>query len=480
MADVDRRRFLAAGAAAAVVAFDPAGLGWVTRAQAETGTGGVAVPGLDGELVTDDAALAEAAEDYGQIAHRRPRAVLRPGSVEDIERIVRFAGAHGVAVAMRGQAHSTFGQAQAPAGVVIDSRTLAEIHELTPRGAVVDAGVTWLDLFRAATAAGLTPSVATDYLGLSVGGTLSVGGVGGASSRHGFQVDNVLELDVVTGEGKRVRCSPQVNRDLFEVVLGGLGQYAIIVRAIIRLVPAETTARVYRLGYSRLTDLTNAQRIALADGRFDYLEGQVVQTDSGWGYLLEGAVYYSGADVPDDAEIQRGLPAPDTAEISALPYFDWLNRIYDLVEQLKALKFPSPWLNLFLPDAVVEPFVDDLLATLTPADTGGGPILLYPMPRSLLTRPLVAVPDSAVVFLFAILRMVAPPDETTVSRLLADNRAAYDRAVAMGGKQYPISAIPTRFADWPTHYGAEYRRARLAKSRFDPRGVLAPEQGVFG
>ncbi|GLZ42996.1 FAD-binding protein [Actinokineospora sp. NBRC 105648] len=475
----NRRHVLVAGAAAAaVVAFDPVGLGWVTQAQADTGATGLAVPDLDGELVTDEAALAEAAEDYGQIAHRRPRAVLRPASVEDVRRVVRFADRHRIAVAVRGQGHSTFGQAQAPAGVVIDSRTLSRVHGITPRGAVVDAGVTWFDLFSAATAAGLTPPVATDYLGLSVGGTLSVGGIGGASSRHGLQVDNVLELLVVTGDGRLLTCSPTQNRDLFDAVLGGLGQYGIIVRATLRLIPAKTTARVYRLTYADLPSLTAAQRIALADGRFDYLEGQAVSTPTGWSYLLEGAVYHSGA-APDDAKLARGLPTPAATEVTSLPYLDWINRIYALVEQLKALRFANPWLNLFLPDKATDAYIADLLSRTTPADTGGGPILFYPVPRKRLTRPLVSVPDSPTVFVLSILRTVAPPDETVVRKLLTDNRAAYERARAIGGTQYPIGSIPTTRADWPRHYGAEYGRARKAKAQYDPRGILAPEQGIF-
>ncbi|MGQ0841653.1 FAD-binding protein [Actinokineospora sp.] len=474
-----RRRVLAAGAAAAVVvAFDPVGLGWVTRAQADAGTGGLAVPDLDGELVTDAAALAEAAEDYGQIAHRRPRAVLRPGSVRDIVEIVRFANRNGLSVAVRGQAHSVFGQAQAPAGVVIDSRTLAEIRSVGPGAAVVDAGVTWLDLVRATVPRGLTPPVATDYLGLSIGGTLSVGGIGGASSRHGLLVDTVLALEVVTGAGELVRCSPRANRELFDAVLGGLGQYAVIVRATVVLVPAETTARVYRLSYPDLGSFTAAQRTALADGRFSYLEGQVVPGEGGWDFVLEGVVYFTPPNAPDDARVVRGLPAPAATEIAELPYFAWLDRITALVEQLRALKLPNPWLNLFLPDDATDRYVAGLLSRLAPADVNG-PILLYPVPRGRLTRPLVAVPDSPVVFLLSILRAVAP-DEATVRRLLADNRAEYERARALGAKQYPIGAIPTRPADWPSHYGAQYPRARHAKAIFDPRGVLAPEQGVFG
>ncbi|WP_436501410.1 FAD-binding protein [Actinokineospora sp. HUAS TT18] len=474
---LNRRGFLAVGAAVAVVAFDPLGLGWITQAQADAGATGLAVPPLDGELVTDDAALTEAADDYGQITHDRPRAVLRPGSVRDIQKIIRFACANGLTVAMRGQGHSVFGQAQAKAGVVIDSRTLAQIHSVGTDRAVVDAGVQWTDLFQAAIAAGRTPPVATDYIGLSVGGTLSVGGVGGASSHHGLQVDNVLALEVVTGTGELVRCSRTQNRELFDVVLGGLGQYGVIVRATVKLIPAQTTARMYRLTYASLTDFTTAQRTALRDGRFSYLEGQVVPTDTGWAYVLEGVAYFTG-QAPDDAAIQRGLPTPTATEIAEMPYFAWLDRITALVDQLRPLKFPNPWLNLFLPDAATDRYVADLLANLSPADVGG-PILLYPVPRARLTRPLVPVPDGEVVYLLSILRVVAPPNPDTVTRLIGDNRTAYLNARAVGAKQYAIGAIPMLPTDWPVHYGAQYPRARRAKSTFDPHGVLTPGQGIF-
>ncbi|MCT2585861.1 FAD-binding protein [Actinophytocola gossypii] len=473
-----RRTFLAGSAAAAVVAFDPAGLGWVTEADASaTQPGAVGVPHLDGELVVDEESLAEAADDYGHLVHRRPVAVLRPGSVRDVVRMVQYAGEHGLKVAMRGQGHSTFGQAQAGGGVVIDSRTLATIHRIDQDRAVVDAGVQWLDLVRATVAEGLTPPVNTDYLGLSVGGTLSVGGIGGASSHHGMQVDNVLELEVVTGSGRHLRCSPTVRPALFRSVLGGLGQFAIIVRAAVRLVPAESTARVYNLYYPDLASMTAAQRTALADRRFSYLEGQLIPAEGGWRYMLEGVEYHTPPEVPDDAALLAGLD-PASTEIVDMPYFDWLNRIYALVEDLKPLRLPGPWINVFVPDAATDAYVADVLADLTPADAGGV-VLLYPVPRELLTLPFVTVPDSEVIFLLAILRAVDPPNEADVQRLLGVNRDLYDQVRAVGGTHYPVGAIPLTPADWRAHYGDRYPRFALAKATYDPRHVLAPGQGIF-
>ncbi|WP_275002028.1 FAD-binding protein [Promicromonospora iranensis] len=472
MAQLDRRTFLAG---AAVVAFDPVTSHWLTSFPENAGA--VQIPHLDGELVTDDASLAEAATDYGRLVHHRPRAVLRPGSVNDVVAVVRFANEHGLTVAVRGQGHSTFGQAQADCGVVIDSRTLATIHSIAPDRAVVDAGVQWLDLVRTALADGVTPPVTTDYLGLSVGGTLSVGGIGGTSQHFGLLVDNTIELEVVTGEGQLVTCSADHERDLFEAVLGGLGQFAVIVRATVRLVAAPAMTRVYTLTYPQVTDLTAAQRTALADGRFDYLEGQLVPTDDdGFAFVLEGGAWFT-SEPPDDDALVAGL-APAGIDVADLPFFDWLNRIYETVEQVEALRLPCPWINVFVPDAAVDEITTELLTTLNPADAGGV-ALLYPTNRSLVTRPQVMVPDGPVFFLLALLRAVSPPDDAQAERLIAENDALYAKVRAVGGANYPVNALHLTPADWRAHYGDRWPAVRSAKSRYDPRRVLTPGQGIF-
>jgi len=71
---------------------------------------------------------------------------------------------------------------------------------------------------------GRTPPVLPDYLDLSVGGTLVVGGVGSRTWRQGTVSDTVVELRVVTGRGEQVSCSPTRNPRLFDAVRAGLGQ----------------------------------------------------------------------------------------------------------------------------------------------------------------------------------------------------------------------------------------------------------------
>ena len=87
-------------------------------------------------------------------------------------------------------------------------------------------GTRWRAVLAAAARKGLTPPVLTDYLDLSVGGTLSAGGIGGASHHHGPQADHILDLEVVTPAGEIITCAPSSRPDVFFGVLAGQGRPA--------------------------------------------------------------------------------------------------------------------------------------------------------------------------------------------------------------------------------------------------------------
>jgi cytokinin dehydrogenase len=479
---VTRRGFLSATGAAALTigAFDATSGLWISEAEARPHQ--VRIPRLDGELTFDPNALEEASEDFGYLISGRPWAVLRPGSHRDVVRMVRFARRHRMKVAMRGQAHSTYGQAQAEGGVVIDSRTLQTVHTIAADHAWVDTGVVWRDLVAQTTSVGLAPPTLTDYLGLSIGGVLSVGGVGGTTFTEGFVADNCEELEVVTGDGLWVRCSRTRRRHLFEAVLGGLGQYALILKAKIRLVPQEPMARIYQLVYPTLPSFLADQRRVVADERFDFLEGQVVPNpDGGWLYIMEAGKWY-GSTPPDDSALIGDLAAlPPATVISDLPFIAWANRVEGLVTFLQANDLwtsPHPWSDLFLPDAEIEDFVATTLASLTPAEVGAGVQLLYPFRRSRTDRSKVQLPQSEILWLYDILR-IPPRDVAFAESLVMDNRTLFDRATAAGGKRYPISAVPMNQGDWIGHYGGEWFSVVRSKARYDRRNTLTPGQRIF-
>jgi FAD/FMN-containing dehydrogenase len=466
-------------ATSVVLGFDLTGRSWVTEA---SGGDFSQLPPLDGTLTTDPAALAAAADDFGHIVHRSPVAVLRPGSVEDVAKVVRFAREHGIRVAGRGKGHTAFGQSQAEAGVVIDMTTLNQIHSITADRAVVDAGVVWRDLLLATVPAGLTPPVLTDYTRLTVAGTLSVGGISGRSYRHGAQVDNVLELQVVTGEGELVTCSETTNRRLFESALAGLGLCAIIVRATVRLIPAGERARTYRFFYPDVPSMLRDLRFLAAEERFDHIRGNGVTVPGGFAFFVEATSFYtSEGELPADPSAGLSF-VPGSEQTEDRTYFEYTDLVVQLIDALNAAGLgglPHPWLDLFVPDSKIDQFASQAIAALDPSlFLPGSIILFFPFVRPRMTRPMLRVPEEEVFFLFDILRTI-PPDPAVVAAVLAENRGLYERARDLGGKSYTISAVEMSRRDWETHFQPFWGQLVSEKSKHDPRNVLGPGPGVF-
>lgn len=437
-----------------------------------------AVPALDGELRFDSAALDAASTDFGRLVHEPPAAVLRAGSAEDVATMVRHCRERGLKVAPRGQGHSTNGQAQVPSGLVIDLGSLDSV-EFRDDTAIVQAGALWSSVVRASLPRGLTPPAFTDYLELSVGGTLAAGGLGGQIGHHGTQADNVLELQVVTGEGEIATCSPTVRPDLFRAALGGLGQCAIITRATLSLIPAPRTVRFYTLTFGSVAELTARQADLIGEGRFDYLIGDARPTPDGWTYRMEAASYDGTTD--DDARLTDDLGAA-SVEAQDVPYFDFVNRLAAMVDAFTAMgewKLPHPWYDGLLPASTVNTVVTDTLAGLKPEAIGASAVvLLYPVLTTKCRTPLPVMPDEELAYLFSLLK-TASPGADSADEMVAANRRQYDTTVEAGGCWYPIGSVPLTKDDWVRHFGGFWDEFEAARHRYDPDGVLTPGQRIF-
>ncbi|MFC6986563.1 FAD-binding oxidoreductase [Streptomyces cirratus] len=208
-----RRRVLGgiAATAVAVVGWNTVDQSWATAAEA-SGAAVVPVPALTGTLETSPSVVEAFGKDFGHLwdgAGSKPWAVLRPGNADDIVKIVNYARANGIKVAVNGQggsgtdieSHSVYGQARVPGGISIDARSMSKIVSIGGNCAVVEAGVTWAQLTDACLQVGKTPPALPDYLYLSVGGTISIGGIGGTVAKYGLLCDTVRSIDIVTGEG---------------------------------------------------------------------------------------------------------------------------------------------------------------------------------------------------------------------------------------------------------------------------------------
>ncbi|WP_246798443.1 FAD-binding protein [Rhizobium leguminosarum] len=468
----NKRTLLHAGlTATAALAAEATGLAAAAKAE-ET-------PSVAGDAVT------AAAEDFGHLIHRKPQTVLKPASAADIAELMPWAASRGLKVAARGQGHSVFGRAMVEGGVVLDMTSMRTIHDVQPDRISVDAGATWSAVLDAALSHGLTPPVLTNYLELSVGGTLAVGGIGPTTFRYGMQTDNVLDLDVVTGDGRQLTCSPNSNPDLFDAIRAGLGQCGIITRATLRLVPAPQQVRRFSLFYTDLRSLTADQRTVLTDGRFDQLQGAILPDGAGaWRYQLESAVHYDGHAAPDNDAVLAGLSDERSAAVmSDLTYIEDLSAFVRLESLLRSNGHwfhPHPWLLTFLRGSNAEQLAGDILAGLTNGDVGPfGRITYYPMTTKALRTPLVRMPDESIAFPFNLIRIPASKDATKAEHMVISNRALYERLRDAGSVLYPVSAFPMSQNDWKDHFGPRWSLLHDAKQRYDPLATLTPGYTMF-
>ena len=433
-------------------------------------------------MSTDPGHIAAAATDFGRIVRHRPAAVFRPRTHRDVAEIVQVARDQAVSVAARGQGNSGFGQAQARGGFVIEMSGLAEIGVVQNDAVWVDAGVKWATLLDRTMASRQAPPAVTDYLHLSVGGTLSVGGISGTSFRYGAQVDNVLALKVVTGDGDLVECSPHDNPDLFDACRAGLGQVGIVVAARARLTHVPSHVRVYNLQYDDLGEFLDDQTRLADDGRFDYLHGTVVAVEPGRHMMmLEAAVRFPWGAPPDDRRLLDGLcHMRDRTTIADHAYITFARRVDLYVLGLRALgvwDVPHPWINLFVPASEAKAiYARQMKALAGPRD---GMILSFPLRRSRCRAPLLMMPDDERLFLCDLLRNVVPGSKEPVDSLLLANRRTWLDATKVGARMYPIGSVPFEAGDWEGHFGSEWHRLCSAKARFDPARILGIGRGIF-
>jgi FAD/FMN-containing dehydrogenase len=439
---------------------------------------------IDGTILEDAASCRTAAEDFGHLVRDVPRAVVRPGSIDDVERSVAYANACGLPVAMRGGAHSVLGQAQAAGGMVIEASRLCRIHSVTEDAIVVDAGARWLDVVRSAYAKHRVPAIVPGHLDRTVGGVLAVGGITGAAHRLGLAADNVLELEVVTGSGERTVCSPTRESELFDAALAGCGQHAIIVRATLPLCRWRNEVRTYSLVYGGLEDLLHAHGMLAKAGRFDHLRAAIVTAPQGrWSYLLQAAIFWDRATPPRDEEMLQGMREGALETTTQDKTFKaWLFRMVGTTHYLKGASLwavPHPWLDLLIPDHAARAYLDQMLRGLNADETAGLPISLIALSPGNIARTLFKMPEADLSFALSVpffTRAEAPSMQTMVAR----NRKLFELAQDCGGKRQASGAIPFSVRDWRAHFGERYGALLACKHLYDPNGVLTPGYGMFG
>lgn len=449
------------------------------------------LPKLDGSIDYELTILEPAAVDQGGIVRQLPRAVLRPESVGDVARIVQYAHERNLPVAMRGRGHSAYGQTLVEGGVVIDSSSLDRVVGVSGNAIEVEAGASLGTVVRAAFEAGLAPPVTSGCSMLSVGGWISVGGVGGASFQHGAFIDHVIELQVVTGDGRVITCSAGREPELFAMTLGGMGQCGLIVRAKLQLTtaPGQFTSRT--IEYDSLEAFLGDQERFVDIEEIHRLWTAIRPRNNGsWRYQVtvgrRGAADEDTDPLPFLGDVSRGrlamavrrvyrdmVPPPSIAPTSLRQ----VNPATGAAEGRRIVGRPA--LCVYVPASRAREIMAPLLAS--PSDSAGiSAIECVAFNSKHFRRPLFRLPSERRVFSCWALRTAYADAAPALPRHLEANATFLERALNMGAVRYPPFGGMTTPPDWRAHYGESlYRRFTAAKRRYDPRGILTPGAGIF-
>ncbi len=205
-----------------------------------------------GHMVRDPVALAGYAVD-GVV----PGAVVRPGTAEEVGRVLALCAGEGLAVVARGAGRALgLGNPPRRADLVLELTRLGAVREYVPEDmvATVEAGLTLGAL--ASHLASQRQMLALDppaWRARTVGGVLATHASGPLRFRYGTGRDLLLGARFVQADGTLTWGGAKVVKsvtgyDVPKLLVGSLGTLAILVEATVRLHPIPPARRSWQIG----------------------------------------------------------------------------------------------------------------------------------------------------------------------------------------------------------------------------------------
>lgn len=438
---------------------------------------------VNGKVSSRAEDLSGVSTDFGGIVNKRPAAVVCPTSSMDVARAINYAATHQLTVSSRGSGHSLNGQALSQDGILLDMRTLNQLHQIDDEQQhfLAGAGTTWQQIVDTTIPLGLTPPVLTNNFEVSLGGTHSSAGLGPTSFRYGSQADNCLAVEVVTASGDILWCSPEQNSELFNHVLCGHGQFGIITQVKHRLRKYRAIARTYFFCYEDLDTLLKDQLFLVQSGYADALltifapclvgfsrVGSFPKPIVQWFYRIQVTVE---ADSPKDIDetFLSNLHFYQHIYTEDLSYAQHIRPMGVMPHPVNAA---NPWLDIMLPASSAQAFYAAALERVPSfIDFRTTPIGSFSLLSKNVNRPLLSLPEEETVFSFGMYPTV-PTAQLPV--VLEQLNQLSDLGFQMGGKRYLVSWIAFNQSQWQQQFGDYWPTVNAMKQKYDPDYRLNP------
>jgi FAD/FMN-containing dehydrogenase len=213
-------------------------------------------------LIPDDPGYEEARQIWNAMIDRRPAMIAQCADADDVPTAIAFARRNKLEISIRGAGHNIAGNALCNDGLTIDFSKMKNVRvDAGKKRAYVEPGATLANLDEAAQAHGLATPVGinstTGIAGLTLGG-----GFGWLTRKYGMTIDNLVSVDVITAEGRKIRASETDNADLFWAIRGGGGNFGVVTQFEFQLFPVgpEVFAGLIVFPFNQAKQILNKYR----------------------------------------------------------------------------------------------------------------------------------------------------------------------------------------------------------------------------
>jgi glycolate oxidase len=225
---------------------------------------------LEGAAISDDYARDEALT----LTPKRPDVLVRPESAQQISEILKLAHARKLPVTARGSGTGMSGACVSKqGGVLLTFERMRHILEVDTENhvAVVQPGVTLLELDEATRPHGLIYPILPGEISGSLGGNVATNAGGMQAIKYGVTRHNVLGLQAVLPTGEILRSGGKLMKtstglDLTQLIIGSEGTLAIVSEVTVRLRPRFAQRATLLLPFESLDAVMSAVPPIVASG----------------------------------------------------------------------------------------------------------------------------------------------------------------------------------------------------------------------
>ncbi|PIR20920.1 MAG: FAD-linked oxidase [Deltaproteobacteria bacterium CG11_big_fil_rev_8_21_14_0_20_47_16] len=160
-------------------------------------------------------------------------------------------------------------------GMPIDISTLKNVLrvDVKSRTCTAEPGVTFAELVKITMAHGLIPAVVPELEGITIGGAVAGCSVESMSYKYGGFHDTCLEYEVITGEGKILRCSREQDAHAFEMIHGSYGTLGVLTQLTFKLLPAKPFVKMEYRKFDNFEAFRAEMRERCTIGDYEFVDG---------------------------------------------------------------------------------------------------------------------------------------------------------------------------------------------------------------